>query len=40
MSIKTPCPSNPLRCALVAAPADNFAENASPIPNHASPVNK
>ena len=36
----TPCPSAPVRYALVASPVDNFAEIASPVQNYAFPANK
>ena len=37
----TPCPSAPVRCALVAScPVGKFAEIASRVPNYASHANK
>ena len=38
--INTPCPSAPVRCALVASPVSKFAEIAFPVANYASPANK
>ena len=37
---KTPYPSAPVRCALLASPVDKFAEIVSQVPNYASPPNK